>query len=70
MKGKLSDQVRDAVNGSGLSRYRICREIGLNQGTLSRFMSGKSGLSLESLDRLGELLGLELTIKPPKRKGN
>jgi transcriptional regulator with XRE-family HTH domain len=68
MKPKLSDQVRDAVNGSGLSRYRICQEIGLNQGTLSRFMSGRSGLSLETLDRLAELLGLTVVVKR-QRKG-
>jgi transcriptional regulator with XRE-family HTH domain len=57
---KLSDQVRQAIGASGLSRYRICRSIGLDQSTMSRFMAGKGGLSLETLDALWELLGLRV----------
>jgi transcriptional regulator with XRE-family HTH domain len=68
MKPKLSDQVRDAVDASGMSRYRICKHIDLNQGTLSRFMAGKSGLSLDTLDRLADVLGLTVVVKR-QRKG-
>jgi hypothetical protein len=57
---KLSNQVRAAVEASGRSRYSICKEIGLAQSNLSRFMSGEKGLSMDALDRLGILLGLEL----------
>lgn len=67
---KLTDQLRKAVDASEMSRYRISKEIGLDQSTLSRFMSGKAGLALETVDKLGELLGLELltTKKPEKGK--
>jgi transcriptional regulator with XRE-family HTH domain len=61
----FSDQVRAAVDGSGLSRYRICQEIGLAQATLSRFMTGKGGLSMESLDRLAALLKLRVVAHGP-----
>ena len=57
---RLSDQVRDAVNASGMSRYAIYKAIDFNQGAMSRFMSGKGGLSTEVLDRLAELLGLSV----------
>jgi len=69
MRRKLSDQVRDAVENSGMSRYAICKAIGLNQGTLSRFMRGR-GLSLDTLDQMAELLGLEVTVKRTKRRGD
>ncbi|HEY1378992.1 MAG TPA: helix-turn-helix transcriptional regulator [Gemmataceae bacterium] len=58
---KLSDQVRRAVDASGLSRYRISKEIGVAESTMSRFMAGRTGLSMEYLDRLADLLGLNIT---------
>ena len=57
---KLSDQVRQAVGGSGLSRYRICKLAGIDQATFSRFMAGKAGLSLPTLDALADVLGLDV----------
>ena len=62
-KDRFSDQVRRAVDGSGLSRYAICKAIGFNQGAMSRFMSGQGGLSMEVLDKLAELLKLEVVVR-------
>lgn len=62
---KLSDQVRQAVNECGMSRYAICKAIGMDQSIMSRFMNGKGGLQQDSLDALAGLLGLEL--KPTKK---
>jgi hypothetical protein len=65
MKRKpFSDQIRDAVNASGMSRYRICMEVKLNQPTMSRFMAGKAGLSMRVLDRLADFLALEVVMWP------
>lgn len=63
----FSDQIRRVVDRSGLSRYRICQEIDLDQALMSRFMSGQGGLSLRSLDRLAKLLGLTVSVKKPKK---
>jgi transcriptional regulator with XRE-family HTH domain len=65
---KLSDQVRRAVDGSGLSRYRICKTLGIAESTMSRFMSGEGGLSMEYLDQLADLLGLDITTGKPRTK--
>jgi transcriptional regulator with XRE-family HTH domain len=64
----FSDQIREAVDASGMSRYRICAEIKLSQPAMSRFMSGNAGLSLAVLDRLADLLGLDVMMRP-KPKG-
>ncbi len=63
----LNDQIRRVVDRSGLSRYRICQEIDLDQTLISCFMSGQSGLSIKSLDRLAKLLGLTVSVKKPKK---
>jgi transcriptional regulator with XRE-family HTH domain len=64
----FSDQIREAANASRMSRYRICAEIKLSQPAMSRFMAGKAGLSLAVLDRLADLLGLDVVMRP-KPKG-
>ena len=50
---------------SGKTRYQIAKELGIDQATISRFMSGERGLTLKVVDRLCALLDLEIT----KRKG-
>ena len=67
-RAKLTDQLRQAIETAERSRYVIARETGIDQATLSRFMHGKGGLSMDGLDRLAECLGLELVAKPPARK--
>ena len=64
---KLSDQIRQALADSEHTRYRISQETGLNEAALGKFFHGERGLSLDSLDRLAEFLGLEVVIK--RRKG-
>jgi hypothetical protein len=64
---KLSDQIRRAVDASGRSRYRICKDAGILQSVMSRFMSGQGGLSTERLDALADLLDLNITVGKTKR---
>ena len=63
---RFSDQIRRAIDSSGMSRYFICKRIGLDQAVMSRFMARKGGLSIETLDKLGGLL--KLHIPTEKRK--
>lgn len=56
----ISDQVREAIDSSDMSRYRLCKEAELAEATMSRFMSGKGGLSMETLDRIGAILCLRI----------
>jgi transcriptional regulator with XRE-family HTH domain len=52
---------------SGLSAYRLAAESGVNVAAVLRFKSGERSLKLESVDRLAEVLGLEL--QPKRAKG-
>ena len=60
-KTSISDQLRDAILNSEKTRYKIAQETGLSQAALSRFVNGVSGLSLDSIDRIGDYLGLEIS---------
>jgi len=66
----FSEQLREAIDQDERSRYRISMETGIPQGQLSRFMHDKGGLSLRSVDRLCECLGLGLSRdgKRPSKK--
>lgn len=65
-RAKLSKQLRRLVDDCGMSRYRIWKEAGIDQGTLSRFMAG-GGLSMDNLDKLADLLDLNITTGKRRR---
>ena len=61
----VSETLRQAILDSGLSAYRLSADSGVNVAAVLRFRSGERSLKLESVDRLAEVLGLQL-----KRKNN
>jgi hypothetical protein len=65
-QNKLSDQVRQAIDACGKTRYQISQDTGIDQATLCRFMGGKGGLSIPVLDTLGEYLDLEIRKRKAK----
>ena len=67
---KLTEQLRKAIDESGLTRYRIAQETQISESTLSKFYLGQRGLSMEALDALGECLDLTITVgrKPQKKE--
>lgn len=71
---KLSDQIRDAVDQSGMSRFVVANYAEIEQSQFSRFMSGTKGRSLDAIDRLAAVIGIRiiqqpnLKIAPPRRR--
>lgn len=60
MDNLFTDQLRSAIRESGMSLGAISQNTDIDKAVLSRFMNGKSGLSVTSIDRLFSLLGLYL----------
>lgn len=60
---KFSDQIRAAVENCGESRYRISAETGIDAGALCHFVAGRRGLSMDSLDKLADCIGLRVVAK-------
>jgi hypothetical protein len=65
MSEKFSEQLRRAVREGESTRYALSKTTGISQAVLCRFVAGTAGMSLESIDRLMDALGLE--IRPRKR---
>ena len=64
---RVSDRLREAVESSGLSLNRLCELAGIDIAAMSRFMHG-TGLNLESIDRLCEVLNLRLVEGPAAKQ--
>tara|TARA_Y100001934_G_scaffold277636_1_gene376869 strand:+ start:52 stop:276 length:225 start_codon:yes stop_codon:yes gene_type:complete len=60
----IGDQLRQAIEAANLSRYRISQQTGIPASALCRFCNGESGLSLDSIDKIGTLLNLTIRSKP------
>lgn len=66
----LSEALRDAIENGPKTRYRIAQESGINEGTLSRFVTGeRSDLRLSTVDKLLPVVGLTWIKKPPSDDG-
>ncbi len=58
----FSDQLRAAIDGSGLTRYRIARLAKLPESTLSRFAHGKP-MTTDSLDAVARVLKMKVVAE-------
>ena len=65
----LSQQLREAIIVSGISRYEISKQTGVSQAALSRFVLGKRGLSVKAMDAIGLFLGLSITKRRRSKNG-
>ena len=64
--GVILDQLRDAIEQCGKSRYEISKESGIDQAQLSRLMRGEGGLGVARIEKLAECLQLEISIRPKR----
>ena len=62
----ISDQLRAAIRGSGMSIRQISKLADLDDGMIYRFLAADRSITLEpTADKLAEVLGLVL-MKPPE----
>ena len=66
-KPNVADQIRKAVETSGLSRYEIWQRSGVDQAALHRFMVKRARLRIESLEAVADVLGLEIIVRRKKK---
>lgn len=61
---QLLESIRLAIEASGKTRYRIAKESGVSAGQLSRLVNGERGMTVDTIERLADYLGLRITIEP------
>ena len=67
---ELANELRQAINDSGLTHYAIGKASGVDTAVIDRFVSGERDIRLETAGRIAESLGYSLvkseTNEPPK----
>lgn len=64
----MSDQLRRAINQSGLTRAEIARKSGVPESALSRFVVSGLELRSGSIDKVCKCLGLKLVPSNARKK--
>ncbi len=67
----MGNRLKDILTREEVSAYRVCKDLGLDKGQLSRFLNGKSNLTLIKIERIADYLGYDLQMVKRKssRKG-
>ncbi|MCE5301935.1 MAG: helix-turn-helix transcriptional regulator [Planctomycetaceae bacterium] len=66
----MTDQLRQAIDDCGLTRYEIAKQTGIDESALAKFYNGHRGLSMEALNALGEFLQLKIILgRKPETTG-
>ncbi len=62
----LRDLLDQANDKTGISRYRICKQMGIDSGTLSNVLAKRRHFSLDKLIQILSLLGYRMSFTPIK----
>jgi hypothetical protein len=60
----ITERLQEAIRSSGMTRYAIWRQTGIDQALLCHFMKNECGLSLSTVDKILDVLELEIVIQP------
>jgi hypothetical protein len=59
-EGPVSKGLREAISGRRLTAYAAAKQAGVSEDAIQRFLKEERGLSLATVDKLAESLGLTL----------
>jgi len=59
------ETVRDTMKRRGMTRQQLAGELGVNETTLGRWLSGRSNPAASALRHIGSILGLRLVRTEP-----
>lgn len=69
METKSIKRLKEAIEKSGLTQDELAARAEVSQASISYLMSGaRTTVTVETLDKLADALGIELFPPKPKRK--
>ncbi len=58
----MGNRLKEVLEREGVTAYRLWKDLGIDQGQLSKFFSGKASMSLENLERVADYLDYDLVL--------
>ena len=65
-EGPVSKGLRDAISERGLTAYAAAKQAGVSVDAIQRFLKEERGLTLSTVDKLADALGLTLCPDDPQ----
>ena len=63
----MGNRLKEVLERERVTAYRLWKELGIDQGQLSKFFNGKVNISLEMLEQIADYLGYDLVLVKRKR---
>ncbi len=63
----MGNRLIETLNREKVTAYRLCKDLEIDRGQLSRFLNGKVNISLNLLERIADYLGYDLVLVKRKR---
>ena len=63
----MGNRLREVLKREGVTAYRLWKDLGIDQGQLSKFFHGRVNISLEMLEEIADHLGYDLALVKRKR---
>jgi len=58
----MGNRLREVLAREGVTAYRLWKDLGIDQGQLSRLFKGKGNLSVEAFERIADYLEYDLVL--------
>ena len=67
----MGNRLREVLKREKVTAYRLWKDLGIDQGEMSRFFRGKENISLVKLEQIADYLGYDILLvkRRQSRKG-
>ena len=68
----MGNRLKEVLKREGVTAYRLWKDLGIDQGQLSKFFNGKVNISLELLEQITDYLNYDVVLVKrhrPKKGG-